>query len=169
MKFFDRSILTVAVLTGLCLAGAVRAQSINQSFPTPVTSSEISGTIRPRDMGDARLTSYYYQFDGGQGDLFINIVTRNFTGDIDVFTQSGLRPIAKIVVYADFAESETGRVIYLRKPEKMILRVQGRTPGDDAAIFRIKFAGSFVASTQAEPEMEPALPILTARDRKSVV
>ena len=167
MKFFDRSILA-AILTGLCLAGAVRAQSINQDFPTPVTSSEISGTIKPRDIGDARLTSYYYQFDGGQGDLFINIVTRNFTGDIDIFTQSGLRPLAKIVVYADLAESETGRVLYLRKPEKMILRVQGRTPGDEAAMFRIKFAGSFVASTQAEPAPEPALPTFTARNESGI-
>ena len=168
MKLFDRSIFSIAMLAGLCLTGAVHAQSTNQSFPTPVTSTEISGTIKPRDVGDSRLTSYYYQFDGSQGDLFINIVTRNFTGDIDVFTQTGLRPIAKIVVYADFGESETGRVIYLRKPEKMILRVQGRTPGDDAAMFRIKFAGSFVASTQVEPEGEPALPSLTARNESGI-
>src|SRR5688500_4866895 len=112
-------------------AVGITAQSTNQSSPTPVTSTEISGTIKARDVGDARLTSYYYQFDSDQGDLFINVVTRNFTGDIDIFTQSGLRPLAKIVVYADLAESETGRVLYLRKPEKMILRVQGRKPGDE--------------------------------------
>ena len=144
------------------------AQSGSQEFPTPVTSSEISGTIRPRDVGDARLTSYYYQFDGSQGDLFINVVTRNFTGDIDVFIQNGLRPLTKIVVYADLAEQETGRVLYLRKPEKMILRVQGRPPGDDPATFRIKFAGSFVASTQSEPVGEPALPTLTARNESGI-
>jgi hypothetical protein len=168
MKLFDRNILSVTLLAAICLAASAHGQSTNQSFPTPITNTEISGTIKPRDVGDSRLTSYYYQFDGSQGDLFINVVTRNFTGDIDVFTQTGLRPIAKIVVYADFGENETGRVIYLRKPEKMILRVQGRTPGDEAAMFRIKFAGSFVASTQAEPEGEPALPSLTARNESGI-
>lgn len=146
----------------------MHAQSTNQDFPTPVTTNEVSGTIKPRDIGDPRLTSYFFQLDGSQGDLFVNIVTRNFSGDIDIFTQTGLRPLTKIVVYADLAEHETGRVLYLRKPEKMILRVQGRTPGDDPASFRIKFAGSFVASTQAEPGGEPTLPSLTAKNESGI-
>jgi hypothetical protein len=37
-----------------CAAGLVNAQSINQSFPTPITASEISGKIPARDIGDAR-------------------------------------------------------------------------------------------------------------------
>lgn len=152
----------------IALLAPVRAQSTNQDFPTPVTSTEISGTINPRDIGDSRLTSYFYQFDGSQGDLFVNIVTRKFTGDIDVFTQTGLRPLTKIVVYADFGDNETGRVIYLRKPEKMILRVQGRPPGDEAATFRIKFAGSFVASTMPESSGEPVLPTATARNQSGI-
>lgn len=169
MKFFVRCIfLSVSTLSTLFLTAPARSQSTNQSFPTPVSSGEISGSIKPRDVGDARLTSYYYQFDGDQGDLFINVVTRNFTGDIDVFTQSGLKPLTKIVVYADFAESETGRVLYLRKPEKMMLRIQGRPPGDDPATFRIKFAGSFVASSQAEPAGEPTLPTLTAKTESGI-
>jgi hypothetical protein len=166
MKFAYRIIvLTAAAMLG---SATLFAQSTNQNFPTPVTSTEINGTIKARDIGDARLTSYYFQFDGDQGDLFINIVTRNFTGDIDVFTLKDLRPLTKIVVYADFAEHETGRVIYLRKPEKMILRVQGRTPGDDPAAFRIKFAGSFVASTMTEPAGEPGLPSVTARNESGI-
>ena len=163
----QRSYLAGLLSLFICSA-AVLGQSTNQSFPTPVSSNEINGTIKARDVGDARLTSYYYQFDGDQGDLFINVVARNFTGDIDVFTQNGLRPLTKIVVYSDFGENETGRVIYLRKPEKMILRVQGRTPGDEAASFRIKFAGSFVASTQADPAGEPALPTLTAKTESGI-
>ena len=152
----------------LCVS-AMQGQSTSQDFPTPVTSSEISGSIKARDIGDARLTSYFYQFDGSQGDLFINIVTRNFTGDIDLFTLDGLRPLTKVVVYAaDLTESETGRVIYLRKPERMLLRVQGRTPGDDVATFRIKFAGSFVASTMQEPPAEPALPTVTAKNESGI-
>lgn len=157
-----------AVFAILLLFGSSQAQSTNQDFPTPITTNEISGTIKPRDLGDARLTSYFYQFDSSQGDLFINIVTKNFTGDIDVFTLTGLRPLTKIVVYADFGENETGRVIYFRKPEKMIMRVQGRTPGDDPATFRIKFAGSFVASTMAEPAAEPALPGVIAKNESGI-
>jgi hypothetical protein len=169
MRAADRNkFLLSAIFTILLLAVSSAAQSTNQDHPSPVTTNEISGTIKPRDVGDSRLTSYFYQFDGSQGDLFINIVTKNFTGDIDVFTQTGLRPLTKIVVYADFGENETGRVIYLRKPEKMILRVQGRTPGDDVATFRIKFAGSFVASTMAEPTAEPALPSLTAKNESGI-
>ena len=164
-----RKILPLMLLVVVQLAVTTgTSQSTSQDYPTPVYSNEISGSIKARDVGDARLTSYYYQFDGGQGDLFINIVTRNFTGDIDVFTLNGLRPLTKIVVYADFAETETGRVIYLRKPEKMLLRVQGRTPGDDAATFRIKFAGTFVASTMQEPPAEPALPNVTAKNESGI-
>lgn len=168
MKVFFRSAFFFIILSISIGIETSHAQSTNQNFPTPVTSSEISGAIKARDVGDARLTSYFYQFDGDQGDLFINVVARNFTGDIDVFTVSGLKPLTKIVLYADFGENETGRVIYLRKPEKMILRVQGRTPGDDPATFRIKFAGSFVASTQSEPTTEPELPTLTAKNESGI-
>jgi hypothetical protein len=169
MRTVDRNRFTLTTIIAiLILVASSQAQSTNQDFPTPVTTSEISGTIKPRDLGDSRLTSYFYQFDSSQGDLFINIVTKNFTGDIDVFTQTGLRPLTKIVVYADFGENETGRVIYFRKPEKMILRIQGRTPGDDPATFRIKFAGSFVASTLTEPATEPSLPGVTAKNESGI-
>ncbi len=147
MRFFQYLIFVAFVFTA---AGLGLAQSTNQDSPTPAYTSEISGQITARDIGDARLTSHFYTFEGGQGDLFINAVTRNFNGDIDVFTAVGLRPVAKIVIYADQAENETGRVIYLRKPEKLILRVQGRTPGDEPAAYRIKFAGSFVASREID-------------------
>jgi hypothetical protein len=50
----------------------------------------------------------------------------------------------------------------------LILRIQGRTPGDEAASFRIKFAGSFVASTQTEAPAEPALPSLTAKNDSGI-
>ncbi|MGC2237618.1 MAG: hypothetical protein WA584_15755 [Pyrinomonadaceae bacterium] len=119
------------------------AQSTNQSFPTPVTTSEISGKINARDLGDARLTSYFYTFTGNQGDVFINVVTKNLDGDIDVFTANNLRPLTKITVYSDNPENETGRIVYLRQSEKLILRIEGRTPNDEPATFRIKFAGSF--------------------------
>lgn len=158
MKVCLKKGLAVLLLGG-AFAVQLFAQSSNQSNPTPVTTNEIAGAIKSRDVGDARLTTYYYTFEGDQGDLFVNVLTRNFTGDVDVYAATGLRPLTKIVVYADIAENETGRVIYLRKPEKIILRVQGRSPGDDDASFRIKFAGSFVASKEQalpEPEMPKA-------------
>src|SRR6186713_2299282 len=78
MRFFSLFLLAFA------LTASTAAQSTNQNFPTPITANEIEGTIKARDVGDSRVTSYYYQFDAGQGDLFINIVTRNLTADIDV-------------------------------------------------------------------------------------
>ncbi|HEX6123912.1 MAG TPA: hypothetical protein VFZ23_00925 [Pyrinomonadaceae bacterium] len=169
MQSLDRITFSAcALLTVLLTAVSLAAQSTSPEYPTPVTSNEISGTIKARDLGDSRVTSYYYQFDGTQGDIFVNVVSRNFTGDIDIFTMNGLRPLTKIVIYADLAETETGRVIYLRKPEKMILRVQGRTPGDEAATFRVKFAGSFVASTLTAPQTEPELPSVTAKNESGI-
>ncbi len=121
------------------------AQSSDQNFPTHVTTNEINGVIKARAMGDARLTTYFYLFEGSQGDIFINVVTKNFSGDIDVFAADDMRPLTKMVMYADTGTSETGRLIYLRQSSRMLLRIEGRTPNDDAAEFRIKFAGSFVA------------------------
>lgn len=162
------SLFLFAVLLFLIGGLSVAAQSTIQDFPTAITASEISGTIRARDLGDSRLTTYYYALNGDQGDLFINLVTRNFTGDIDVFTVSGLKPMTKIVVYADYGDVETGRAIYLRKPEKMILRIQGRTPNDDAATFRLKFAGSFLAAKVDESVAEPDAPRVSTENRGSV-
>ena len=71
--------------------------------------------IKARDIGDPRVTTYYYTFNGRQGDLFINIVTKNLSGSVDVFDTDGMRPLTNIIVYADVAQSETGRVVYLTK------------------------------------------------------
>ncbi len=147
------------ILTALCLSFSVKAQSSDQNFPTPVTTNEISGIVKARDIGDSRLTTYFYEFDGGQGDIFINVVTKNLSGDIDIFAADGLRPLTKMVVYADAGINETGRLVYLRKPERLLLRVEGRTPGDDTATFKIKFAGSFVAlkSVKGSEETKPVI------------
>lgn len=148
---------TVALWCILSLASIVAAQSTDQSFPTAVTTNEINGAIKVREVGDARLTSHYYVFEGSQGDIFINVLARNFSGDVDVFAADGLRPLGKMVFYADAEGSETGRVIYLRKGERMLLRIQGRSPNDDPASYRIKFAGSFVALADGEVPPPPVL------------
>src|SRR5436190_5498803 len=141
----------------LVSASGLKAQSTLQDHPTPITRNELNGTIRARDLGDARLTTYYYWFEGSQGDVFINLTTNNFAGDIDVFTQNCLKSLTKIIVFPDFGDVETGRVIYLRKPERLILRVQGRSPNDESASFRFKFAGSFVAAVGSDDDV-PEIP-----------
>ena len=158
------------VFAAVLLASALPllGQSSSQEFPTAVFSNEISGSIKARDIGDSRITTYYFTFNGDQGDLFINLVTRNLTGDIDVFAASGLRPLSKITVYADLGDSETGRAIYLRKPEKLLLRVQGRTPNDDEATFKLKFAGSFVAARPDEVPGELPIPKVNAESRAGI-
>lgn len=155
------------LLFAFCLVSA-KAQSTNQDFPTPVAGSEVSGKIPARDVGDARLTNYFYVFNGTQGDVFINVTATNLNGDIDVFTVGSLRPLTKISLYAGESATETGRVIYLRKPEKLILRIEGRTPNDNPATFRIKFAGSFVPlETTAETEA-PKLPEIKPDENNNV-
>ena len=138
---------------------SVAAQSNDLAFPTALTENQISGIIKSRDLGDPRVTTYYFTFNGLQGDLFINVVTKNLSCSVDVFMSDGMRPLTNIIVYADVVQSETGRVIYLRKPEKLIMRIQGRTPNDDPAEFQIKFAGGFEAATPTTDE--PPVPKVT--------
>lgn len=146
-----------AILYGLFAVSAF-SQSRDQGYPTAVSTNEISGAIKARDVGDPRDTAYFYTFNGNQGDIFVNIVTKNFNGSIDIFAVDGLRPLSQVVIYADATDSETGRVIYLRKPERLLLRIEGRTPNDDAASYRIKFAGSFVAVVAPSGSDLPKLP-----------
>lgn len=151
---------TVCQLFGALLlflaAASVNGQSNDSNFPTSVTAPEINGTVRPRELGDSRATTYYYAFEGVQGDIFINVVTKNFVGDIDVFLRDGLRPLSKMVIF-DAGANETGRLVYLRKAERLLLRVQGRTPNDESATFRIKFGGSFVAIAPTDDEGPPTI------------
>ena len=76
-------------VAALCLSYCANAQSTDQNFPTPVTTNQILGTIKARDIGDSRLTTYFYAFDGEQGDIFINVVSKNLSGDIDIFIVDG--------------------------------------------------------------------------------
>ena len=162
------AVVRYLVLVSLLIAaGSAYAQSSDQMFPTPVRTSEIASSIKARAIGDPRLTTYYYTFEGQQGDVFINVQSKNFTGDIDVYVVPSQQPLTKIVIYGDQPEAETGRVIYLRKPERLLLRVQGRSPGDEDASVRIKFAGSFAASKLDETE-NPAVPKVESRADSNV-
>lgn len=137
------------------------AQSSDQNFPTHVTTNEISGVIKPRSLGDGRLTTYFYLFEGSQGDIFINVATTNFSGDIDVYAVESMKPLTKMVMFAEAGGSETGRLIYLRQSARLLLRIEGRTPNDDPATYRVKFAGSFVALA---PETYEPPPTVTKRE-----
>ncbi len=159
--------LILAVLAVLSGSATVLAQSSDSNFPTPLTTNVINSTINPRDIGDPRLTIYYYAFGGDQGDVFINVVSKNFDGNIDVFTADGMRPLTKIVIYSDSSISETGRLIYLRKTERLLLRIEGRPPDDRPATLQVKFAGSFVA-IQARPGSDPDAPTVVASESSSV-
>ena len=161
MRYLNSFLYLVIAASALgVFSSRAAAQSNDQRYPTPVTRSEIRGSIVARPIGDARLTQHFYVFDGEQGDIFVNIVAENFTGDIDIFVQDGLRPLSKIVFYADYQNNETGRVLYLRKRERLLLRVQGRTPNDDPASYVIKFAGSFLAVNAADFPNAPELPVI---------
>lgn len=158
-----------AAVLAAVFAVAALAQSTDQAFPTPVTANVIEASIPARDIGDSRLTTYYYTFDSGQGDLFINIVSNNLTGDIDLFTLNTMLQLTKVSVYGDLSESETGRVVYFRKPEKLLLRIQGRTPNDEPATVTIKFAGSFIAAAGGTTDVPPELPTVTAETNSDVI
>lgn len=159
--------LAIGILAAMVFASQSAAQSSDVNFPTPLTSNTIDSTIKPRDIGDARLTTQYFAFTGGQGDVFVNVVTKNFDGDIDIFTAEGMRPLSKIVIYSDSTINETGRLIYLRKSEKLLLRIEGRPPDDRPATIRIKFAGSFVAM-EGGSEANSDVPTVTTSQTGSV-
>lgn len=126
----------------LSFTSAAQGQSTDVVWPTPVRSTEVQANIPARDLGDPRLTDHYYAFTGTPGDVVITVDSRNLNGDIDVFTFSGLRPLLKFTVYAGSSSAIT-KSIYLRQREELILRIEGRTPNDDDASYRIHFAGSY--------------------------
>lgn len=122
--------------------GHAWAQSTDVAWPSPVRTNEVLGTIAARDLGDPRLTDHFYAFTGTPGDVLITVDSRNMNGDIDVFTFSGLRPLLKFTVYAG-SSSPITKSIYLRKQDDLIVRVEGRTPNDDNAVYRLHFGGAF--------------------------
>ena len=142
----------------------VNGQSTNVDYPTPVTTNSISGRIKARDIGDSRLTVHYYVFEGKQGDIFLKIEAANLNGDIDIFYADNLRPLTKISLYAESAPVQTGREIYLRKSERLILKVEGRTPNDDPATYSIKFEGSFQSVAANSVPKAPVIPQKTSEN-----
>lgn len=150
----------VGVLLGLLLMMVVSAsaQSTDIEFPTPVRTNEISGTIVPRDVGDPRLTRYFYSLTGTNGDLAITVESQNLNGDVDLFTAGTLRPLVKLTMYAGDMPTRTSRSLYFKREEPLILRVEARTPNDTPGTFRIRFEGAFAPIVGEVREPEPVGP-----------
>jgi hypothetical protein len=148
--------LIISLLPVLLFAVTVRvtAQSSDQSLPTPVLANEVEGNIAPLDLGDSRLTRHFYAFEGKPGDLIINFNSRNLNGDMDVFTAITFRPLMKISIYANTVHPEVTKSFYLRAKQILILRVEARSPNDDAGTYRIRFSGAFAPFSGGIPVAE---------------
>ncbi len=126
---------------------AAVGQSIDVGSPTPIYANETAGQIAPRDVGDARLTRHFYTFSGREGDLIITVESTNLNGDVDLYTASTLRPLAKVTLYAGSSATTASKSVYLRHEEALVLRVEARSAGDAEGTYRIRFAGAFAPST----------------------
>lgn len=140
----------VIAIFALALIAKVSAQSSDIESPTPVTSDEITAKIAPRDIGDARRTTHFYVFNGKQGDIAVNVESKNLDGDIDLYIADGLRPMTKIVLYGSGDDvSRSAKSIYLRREDVLILRVQARSVGDADGTYQVKFSGAFAPADAA--------------------
>ncbi|HEY0407377.1 MAG TPA: hypothetical protein VGC89_16715 [Pyrinomonadaceae bacterium] len=154
-----RLLVTCGALALLvCVSISAAAQSTDIEFPTPVRSDEISGTIAPRDVGDSRLTRYFYSLMGAPGDLILTVESRNLNGDVDLFTAGALRPLAKLSMYAGDVSSSSSKTIYFKRDEPLILRIEARSPNDNDGTFRIRFSGAFAPIVGEAREAEPIAP-----------
>jgi len=151
----------------IVFARGISGQSADQSLPTPVLSNEVSGTIKPLDLGDARLTRHFYAFEATPGDLVITVNSRNLNGDVDIFTAVTFRPLTKISIYANTIPPEVTKGLYFRTRQILILRVEARTPNDDVGAYRITFSGSFQTFTGGIPVAENVEPATGADEKET--
>src|ERR1041384_239934 len=127
----------------------VAAQSSDLNLPTPVGASEIEGRIAPRDLGDPRLTSHFYTFNGTQGDLILTVESDNLDGAIDLFLAHGVRPLTQVTLYGGIGATGVTKSVFLRQAETLVLRVQARTPNDADGTYRIRLGGTFQPAPNA--------------------
>jgi len=137
--------LFAVVLLAAGFAATAFAQSIEQDSPTPVSASDVSGRIAARDVGDARLTRYFYILSAAPGDLLVTVESSNLNGDVDLFTAGTLRPLAKVSMYASESETKATKSIFLKQRQQIVLRVEARSASDNDGLYRIRFEGSFEA------------------------
>jgi hypothetical protein len=161
---FQRYFVTALFLAVLAITRTAAAQSTDQSLPTPVLSNEINGRIAALDLGDPRLTRHFYAFEGVPGDLLVTLSSHNLNGDIDVFTAITFRPIMKISMYAGGSalSPEVTKGFYLRSRQVLILRVEARTPNDDAGTYQVRFRGAYEPFSGGIPVAEESTEQSTA-------
>ena len=163
-----RLALLVAVCALLALAASrpTRAQSSDVNFPTPVFSTDVSGRVAPRDVGDARRTRHFYTFRGTEGDVTVTLEASELIGDVDVFTATTLRPLIKFTLFGDAAR--VTKSFYVRSEETLVLRVEVRAAGDSEGAYKLTFGGSFAPAPASLANVEePKAPTLSesTRDR----
>jgi hypothetical protein len=160
----QRHFVTIAssLLLPLLVSISIAAQSTDIQYPMPIRANEIGGRIAPRDLGDARLTRYFYSLTGTPGDLVVIVESSNLEGDVDVFAAGTLRPLAKIPMYGEARTTSGSKTIYFKTKEPLVLRVEGRTPNDDEGTFRIRFEGAFEPIGSDVPDPELIVPTLSA-------
>src|SRR2546423_8768575 len=129
----------IALVLLLLALVRVSAQSSDLNNPTPVVSDEIEGRIAPRDLGDPRLTTYFYTFSGTQGDIIITVESNNLEGAVDLFLVQSLRPLTQITLFATGSATGVSKSVFLRTAETLVLRVHARTPNDTDGTYRIRF------------------------------
>jgi hypothetical protein len=157
---FRKKISLALVLPGLlCAISSITVgQSSEQNLPTPVLANDINGRIAPLDLGDPRATRHYYAFAGTPGDLLITIDSKNLNGDMDVFTAVTFRPLMKTSLYANSQTGEVTKGLYLRVQQILILRVEARTPNDEAGSYHVRFGGTFAPFSGGIPVAENPAP-----------
>ncbi|MDQ3820961.1 MAG: hypothetical protein M3362_25210, partial [Acidobacteriota bacterium] len=121
--------------------------------------------IAPRDVGDPRLTRYFYSFTGTPGDLIVTVESHNLEGDVDVFTAGTLRPLGKVSMYSGVSTSGGTKTIYLRTRESLILRVEARTPNDNEGSFLVRFSGTFEPMGPDVRDPEPVVPTVSSASK----
>ncbi|HVF67657.1 MAG TPA: hypothetical protein VM914_08340 [Pyrinomonadaceae bacterium] len=152
------------VLLALSAALDARAQSADVNFPTPVFSTEVSGRIAARDIGDARRTRHFYTFRGREGDVTVTVEASELIGDVDVFTSATLRPLVKFTLFGD--ATRVTKSFYVRSEETFVLRVEARANGDTEGTYRVTFGGSFApAPAELANVEEPKTPTLSESTR----
>ena len=153
-----------SALLALSAARPARAQSADINFPTPVFSTEVSGRISPRDIGDARRTRHFYTFRGTEGDVTVTVEASELIGDVDVFTAATLRPLIKFTLFGD--ATRVTKTFYVRSEETLVLRVEARASGDREGTYRVTFGGSFAPAPAGLANVEePKTPTLSESTR----
>lgn len=153
-----------SLLLALCASRPCRAQSADVNFPTPVFSTEVSGRIAARDIGDARRTRHFYTFRGTEGDVSVTVEASELVGDVDVYTAGTLRPLIKFTLFGD--ATRVTKSFYVRSEETLVLRVEARASGDSEGTYRVTFGGSFAPAPAGLANVEePKTPTLSESTR----